>query len=1061
MVTPPSLTPNKRLTTLHQRDPVKANSDSIQMELDGMSTKFGKNSEFNRLMYNDDNVLMTLNVKLKNPKYKATIDVTMDHTTALCTYSVTLNGGKFIAGTTTASSKKAARKDAARKILARMECPTTEELEEITKWMVAGHRSNIAAQEMQLSKDFSPAGHIVTLRWTVGNNTFDGYGTSNSLKLAEMYALQDLYCKTQGLAQQVQSTGETDHLPKAKSTVTKEPAFVDELSKADACQMNVMRNTIANRMKVTQKESIVASGGGFDCTLRWSWTDPSGSTQQKVVCKHGTSKALAKAAASKAMMVEVGLIDSVSPQESAKATAIRDLMRTNLAKAVQDAAEFLQQTNCSVWRLFLPQLMDLIVQRCDRALVSPILGALSAANVKLPTDIWESILYLASMSIDETFCKTVINGIKNLNLDPRYFVSTRALEYYKTQSWLLSLEFNAEICSNITSIQGRGGKEVLSLLCNLTKTQLPLMFLAAEASHDYLKAPLKEEDMVMVVPHDRTYLWEKGLLCNLSKHKSEDGNVGITCKILNKINWETSDEVFDHKKFGVFLVTSTTTNKRMLQALQGITHRMLPINSSAHGYYYDKDLQRILLEDPDESLPQERTDNVVVRTNIPLTEAQFEACKSAIVNAVTLIQGPPGTGKTQVACAIIDCYRRASHEKILAVADSNVAADNLVEGLNRRGINALRIGFGTDSLLQEESLKGLAKYERYRMLRAAGMHKEANSLRAVMILEAVRKHQVIIATCIGSGNDILNGYSFPYVVIDECAQSIEASNLIPIGKGCKQLVLIGDHKQLRPTIVSQDASRGGLSISFLERLVSSKVAPVHLLDVQRRMHPSISEFPNYQFYGGRISDAIPDNARPHVKGFKWPNHGYNVAFIDVSSGHPQSHFETVVGTSRSNMLEAEVLLAVLRSILDAGDVAESQIGILTPYDAQKWLLKRKIQQLDNINAQNIEVDSVDGFQGKEKELILFSAVRSNMQKDVGFLRDPRRMNVMMTRARRGLIIIADRYTIMNERDHWKPYMDYVVNRGLDIHISQLNAFLDKPSDRLNDLIQQAMKGAYQ
>lgn len=94
MVTPPSLTPNKRLTTLHQRDPVKANSDSIQMELDGMSTKFGKNSEFNRLMYNDDNVLMTLNVKLKNPKYKATIDVTMDHTTALCTYSVTLNGGK-------------------------------------------------------------------------------------------------------------------------------------------------------------------------------------------------------------------------------------------------------------------------------------------------------------------------------------------------------------------------------------------------------------------------------------------------------------------------------------------------------------------------------------------------------------------------------------------------------------------------------------------------------------------------------------------------------------------------------------------------------------------------------------------------------------------------------------------------------------------------------------------------------------------------------------------------------------------------------------------------------
>lgn len=1034
-----------------------------KMKLEEMSTRFGRNAEFNKLMYSDDNILMTLHVQLQNSKYTPKIDVSMDGTSAVCNYEVLVKGGETINGTVVASSKKVAKKDAARRILANLDHPTIEEHDEITKWMVSGHRSNIRAREEQASKDFGPVGHMITTRWTVGKDVFDGKGTSNSLKVAEMYALQDLYCQTQHLALAPQDNQAKGSLSKETTKAVTEPSkdscLTDELSKGDASQMNIMRNNIANRMKVKQYENIIPLNGGFECTLTWTWTDASGMTQNRSISKHGTSKALAKAAASKAMMVEVGIIDPVSPQESAQATHIRNMIRTDTEKAVRLAADFLQHSNCSVWRLFLPQLMETLVQMCDQKLAAPILETLSRLDVKVPSDLWEIMISLASISIDESFCKKVLYSIRHLELDLRHFVSVKAMEYYKLHSWLISLELNAEICSNIQSIKERNGKDVPSILCNLQKTQLPLLFFSGETSPTYLKNPLKEDDMVLAVPHDGTYLWEKGILCTLSKHKTESSALNITCKVINKVNWETGDEIFEMGKFGIFHTTNTTTNKRMLQALHGITHRTVPLNSPSSGYRYNKDVKAVIIQGPEGALSDNKTDNVVLKTTVPLTDAQMEACKSAVVNTVTLIQGPPGTGKTQVACAIIDCWKRASPEKILAVADSNVAADNLIEALDKRGLTALRIGFGSDSLLQEESLKDLPRYERYRYLRSAGLHKEANSMWTLMIGEAVKKHQIIIATCIGSGNDILAGYSFPYVVIDECAQSIEASNLIPIGRDCKQLVLIGDHKQLRPTIISMDASKQGLSISLLERLASTEALPIHLLDVQRRMHPSISEFPNNKFYGGLLKDAVTVESRQPVKGFRWPSKGYNVAFIDASAGHPNGHFESVVGTSKMNNLEIDIVMMVLKSILDAGDAKESEIGILTPYDAQKWIIKRRIKQaMGDINS--IEVDSVDGFQGKEKELIIFSAVRSNMQKEIGFLKDPRRMNVMLTRARRGLIVIADRYTIMNDHEQWRPYVDYVVDRGLDIHISELNKYLDTPSPALDDILNHVKTGSY-
>ncbi|CDR96420.1 regulator of nonsense transcripts, putative [Babesia bigemina] len=1058
----------KRITTAATSADMGPSGSASLYKLEQMAAGFGKIPEFNKLMYNDDNVLMTLNVQLKNTRYKANMDVFMDKSAAVCKYDISVNGGEKITGTTTATNKKAARKNAARCMLMHMDKPTVEEIEEITKWMVAGHRNNIGAREEPVSKEFGPLGHTVTLRWRCDDHSFYGKGVSNSLKLAELYAMQDLYCQTHKFPTLQQEAkvlrpvklNATPTITKASAKASRPEPIIDELSKADVCHMNTLRNSMVNKMKVKQHEVITQSRGGFLCTLTWEWLDTNGQVEKRTVAKQGTSKALAKAAASKAILVEVGVIDPVTREESSHASSIRSSITKNIARAVQAATEFVRKTNCSVWRLFMPQLVEALVQRGDRELVTPLLESITAADVEIPTDIWETLLSLSSIAVDEMFCKAILHGIKHLTLDSRYFISEKAQKVYQKQSWLLALEFNAEMCSNLASLQSRGGKDVVSLLCDNTKSQLPLMFLKGTVNSEYSKSPLREDDMVLLVPYNGVYQWGDGLVAIVSKHKSENYEASLTCKVVNRLKWDPTDAIYEHNRFGVFFVNNTTTNKRMMQALLAITHKMLPVNSNAQGYHYNKDLQRILIESDKDSVADLELNNAALPTSIPLTPSQSDACKSALTNPLTLIQGPPGTGKTQVACAIIDCWRQQTKEKILAVADSNVAADNLIEGLNSRGIHALRIGFGSESLLQEESLKRLAKYGRYKSLKESGYYKEANSLRMAMITEAIRQHQVIIATCVGSGNDILSSYSFPYVVIDECAQSIEASNLIPIGKGCKQLVLIGDHKQLRPTIISPEAAAQGLSISLLERLVSAQVATVHVLDVQRRMHPSISEFPNKHFYRGAVRDAVSESSRPPVRGFKWPTRGYNIAFIDASAGCPNSQFESNVGTSKANALEADIVAIVLKSIIEARDVRESQIGILTAYDAQKWMLKRKLNQIDSVKGQAIEIDSVDGFQGKEKELIIFSAVRSNLQKDVGFLRDPRRMNVMLTRARRGLIVIADKYTIMNDIANWRPYVEYITDRVLDIHISELNMFLDSPSNRLDGIVRQVRTGWY-
>lgn len=260
-----------------------------------------------------------------------------------------------------------------------------------------------------------------------------------------------------------------------------------------------------------------------------------------------------------------------------------------------------------------------------------------------------------------------------------------------------------------------------------------------------------------------------------------------------------------------------------------------------------------------------------------LNESQHKALDCATSQLLTLIQGPPGTGKTTTAVEIVLEWLRLSPIPILACADSNVAVDRLYEEFKAAGIRCMRIGPGYD---EKNDLKNEKSYAMYTALCNAKQYHDANSVRFGIIKKKISEAQVVCATCVGSTSEYLKGITFQRVILDEVTQANEMATLIPLVKGCQQLVLVGDHKQLPPTVLSTFAQSKGMTISLFERLVKQGVVP-NLLNVQYRMHSSISQFPSYQFYNNMLENGTDDADRPMFEGFNWPNNSIRVAFVNV------------------------------------------------------------------------------------------------------------------------------------------------------------------------------------
>jgi len=399
-----------------------------------------------------------------------------------------------------------------------------------------------------------------------------------------------------------------------------------------------------------------------------------------------------------------------------------------------------------------------------------------------------------------------------------------------------------------------------------------------------------------------------------------------------------------------------------------------------------------------------------------LNPSQRRAVVAAASNRLTLVQGPPGTGKTKVALTVLDAWVRcrvAGTDKILATSDSNIAVDNLLAGLVEMGVRAVRLGRPDN--VRPELLRYCVEYTG----ESDGNKQSEFQARQ----RAIRDAQVICATCIGVGSESLDRIKFRAVLVDEATQATEASTLVSLCRSTAQAVLVGDQCQLPPTVVSQQQEAQRAARPLFSRLVDEGV-PVHLLDTQYRMHPALSQLPSDLFYAGRISDGVTSRERPPPRGFAWPEASSPVAFVPMLNGSEETE-----GTSKINRAEARQAAALVSDLLYAGELRPSDIGLISPYAAQARLLRSMLR--GEVGAQ-VEVSSVDGFQGREKEVIIFSCVRANNRGELGFLSDARRANVALTRGRRGMIVIGHANTLAMSGNNscWARWLQWARSCGL-------------------------------
>lgn len=411
---------------------------------------------------------------------------------------------------------------------------------------------------------------------------------------------------------------------------------------------------------------------------------------------------------------------------------------------------------------------------------------------------------------------------------------------------------------------------------------------------------------------------------------------------------------------------------------------------------------------------------------------------------VAVVHGPPGTGKTTTLVeAIYETLRRES--QVMVCAQSNMAVDWISEKLVDRGVAVLRIGNPTrvnDKMLsftyerrfeahpdypQLWSIRKAIRELRSQKKRPDSWHQKMDRLksRATELELRIRQSlfgeaRVIACTLTGAANRVLEGEKYSTLFIDEAAQALEAACWIAIRKAGR-VIFAGDHCQLPPTVKSIAALKGGLGKTLMERIVEQKPEVVTLLKVQYRMNEQIMRFSSDYFYNGEVETA-PGITHRSILDYDLP-----MIWIDTEDVDGKEEF---IGEScgRINRAEAELTLSTLQEYFDKigkNRILEESIdvGIISPYRAQVQLLRKMIRQKEFFRPYRrlISVNTVDGFQGQERDIILISLVRSNDGGEIGFLRDLRRMNVAITRARMKLIILGNAATMTSHPFYRKLY----------------------------------------
>lgn len=420
-----------------------------------------------------------------------------------------------------------------------------------------------------------------------------------------------------------------------------------------------------------------------------------------------------------------------------------------------------------------------------------------------------------------------------------------------------------------------------------------------------------------------------------------------------------------------------------------------------------------------------------------LNRAQEAAVRAALSRTLTLIHGPPGTGKTVTAAHVVAGAVLEGRGPVLAVAASNAAADALTEAI-------LRI---TTSTLIRVGRLGAVRESLWRYTLDALIERDAGVRRAIQkgrgigeaqiaaSKRAIAQSQIVVTTCAAAGRDTVLEATFPFVVADEAAQATEPDVLIALDGATRQLVLAGDHHQLPPTVLADNAS--ALGVSMFARLWDAGVAS-WLLDTQYRMHPHISNFPSSHFYDNLLRDAVTAEARVLPNTLRKLN-ATRTVFVDVQGeemrGTMRDSCGTRAGFSYANQAEAHAVVRLLRALLnDAFDAKD--VGVISPYAAQTRAIARMASTWSEC-----EIDTVDGFQGREKEAIVISTVRCNVSGEVGFLGDWRRLNVALTRARTLLVVIGCERTLRRDQ-HWGAWLRSVHRSKARISLNTICANYD-------------------
>lgn len=445
--------------------------------------------------------------------------------------------------------------------------------------------------------------------------------------------------------------------------------------------------------------------------------------------------------------------------------------------------------------------------------------------------------------------------------------------------------------------------------------------------------------------------------------------------------------------------------------------------------------------------------------SLPWLNATQQHAVNEVLRAkdVAIVHGPPGTGKTTTLVEAIN-ETLARESQVLVCAQSNMAVDWISEQLVDRGINVLRIGNPTrvnDKMLgftYERRFEAHPDYSQLWAIRKAirelrmqrkgrteNWHQKMDRLRSrateleiSINADLFGQARVIASTLVGASNKILDGQHYSTLFIDEAAQALEPACWIAIRRA-NRVILAGDHCQLPPTVKSIAALKAGLGKTLMERIVDSKPEVVTLLDTQYRMNEEIMRFSSSWFYDGKVK-AAPITAHRGIL-----DYDTSIEWVDDVANDDETVGETFVGETfgRINKVEArqvmELLQAYFEKIGKQRILDESiDVGIISPYRAQVQYLRHLIKKETFFKPFRhlLSVNTVDGFQGQERDIIIVSLVRSNNDGQIGFLRDLRRMNVAMTRARSKLIIIGDHETLAHHEFYKKLY-EYIKKHKTD------------------------------